>query len=331
MSKYALYNDIPEFAAEFLYYCKTIKDMSAKTVEQYYLDLRIFFRFLKSNKGATEPFNKINASDITLDDIKKINLSDLYVFLNFAHEERENQARARNRKISCLRSFFKFLAKHNMITENPTEYIGPAKTPSTLPIHLSIEECEALLNSVDGPNKERNYAIITLFLNCGLRLSELVGIDITDITENVLRVMGKRHKEREVYLNESCISALKDYLAVRDEKYKPPKDLYALFVTNRQKRISNRMVQTIIEKQIEKAHLGGKHYSTHKLRHTTATLLYQHGTDIRTVQEILGHKNLSTTQIYTHVKGDTIKDVMINYPPSNITHKNETDEKTKKS
>ena len=143
--------------------------------------------------------------------------------------------------------------------------------------------------------------------------------------------MGKGHKEREVYLNESCISALKDYLAVRDEKYEPPKDLYALFVTNRQKRISNRMVQIIIEKQIEKAHLEGKHYSTHKLRHTTATLLYQHGTDIRTVQEILGHKNLSATQIYTHVKGDKIKDAMINYPLSNITHKNETDEKTKKS
>ena len=195
MGKYAKYEYIPDFAAEFLYYCKTIKNMSDKTVDEYYLDLRVFFRFIKSRDGSDCPFNEIDASDVSIEEVKKITLSDLYVFLNFVNEERGNAVRARNRKISSLRSFFKFLCKQGILDENPTTYLESPKTPKSLPVYLSIDECVQLLDSIDGKNKERNYAIITLFLNCGLRLSELVGINMNDITGNVLRVTGKGNKQ----------------------------------------------------------------------------------------------------------------------------------------
>lgn len=317
MSKFARYEYIPDYAAEFLYYCKTIKNMSAKTVEEYYLDLRVFFRFLKSSDENGKPFDEIDASDVTLEELKKVKLSDLYVFLNFVNEERGNSVRARNRKISSLRSFFKFLCKQGIIDENPTTYLESPKTPKSLPIYLSVDECLRLLESIDGKNKERNYAIITLFLNCGLRLSELVSIDVKDVTGNVLRVTGKGNKQRDVYLNEACISALNAYLAVRP-RYNPPPSLSALFVTNRKTRISNRMVQTLVSKYLEKANLNNNKYSTHKLRHTAATLMHQNGVDIRVLQEVLGHANLGTTQIYTHLENKEMKDAVERNPLAHI-------------
>lgn len=317
MKKYAKYEYIPDYAAEFLYYCKTIKNMSDKTVEEYYLDLRIFFRFLKTKNGEDIPFDKVDASDVSLEELKKVDLSDLYVFLNFVNEERGNAVRARNRKISSLKSFFKFLCKQGVIEENPTTYLESPKTPKSLPIYLSIDECKALLGSIDGKNKERNYAIITLFLNCGLRLSELVNINMRDITGNILRVTGKGNKQRDVYLNEACIAALKEYLNVR-RGYNVPESCTALFVSNRKKRISNRMVQTLVENYLEKANLNSRKYSTHKLRHTAATLMHQNGVDIRVLQEILGHANLGTTQIYTHLESSELKDAMEHNPLSNI-------------
>lgn len=317
MSKFARYEYIPDYAAEFLYYCKTIKNMSAKTVEEYYLDLRVFFRFLKSSDENCKPFDEIDASDVTLEELKKVKLSDLYVFLNFVNEERGNSVRARNRKISSLRSFFKFLCKQGIIDENPTTYLESPKTPKSLPIYLSVDECLRLLESIDGKNKERNYAIITLFLNCGLRLSELVSIDVKDVTGNVLRVTGKGNKQRDVYLNEACISALNAYLAVRP-RYNPPPSLSALFVTNRKTRISNRMVQTLVSKYLEKANLNNNKYSTHKLRHTAATLMHQNGVDIRVLQEVLGHANLGTTQIYTHLENKEMKDAVERNPLAHI-------------
>ncbi len=320
MGKYAKYEYIPDFAAEFLYYCKTIKNMSDKTVDEYYLDLRVFFRFIKSRDGSDCPFDEIDASDVSLAEIKKISLSDLYVFLNFVNEERGNAVRARNRKISSLRSFFKFLCKQGVLDENPTTYLESPKTPKSLPIYLSLDECMRLLDSIDGKNKERNYAIITLFLNCGLRLSELVGINTNDITGNVLRVTGKGNKQRDVYLNEACVSALENYMAVR-ERYNPPPELHALFVTNRKKRISNRMVQTLVSSYLEKANLNNHKYSTHKLRHTAATLMHQNGVDVRVLQEVLGHANLGTTQIYTHLENSELKDAMEHNPLAHIDKK----------
>lgn len=318
MGKYAKYDYIPDFAAEFLYYCKTIKNMSEKTVEEYYLDLRIFFRFLKTRDGSDVPFEKVDASDITVDELKKVSLSDLYVFLNFVNEERGNAVRARNRKISSLKSFFKFLCKQDVIDENPTTYLESPKSPKSLPIYLSVEECKALLASIDGKNQERNYAIITLFLNCGLRLSELVSINTKDITGNMLRVTGKGNKQRDVYLNEACMSALENYMKVR-KNYNPTDGCNALFLSNRRKRISNRMVQTLVGTYIEKANLNTKKYSTHKLRHTAATLMHQNGVDVRVLQEVLGHANLGTTQIYTHLESSELKDAMEHNPLSGIT------------
>ena len=320
MGKYAKYEYIPDFAAEFLYYCKTIKNMSDKTVDEYYLDLRVFFRFIKSRDGSDCPFNEIDASGVTIEEVKKITLSDLYVFLNFVNEERGNAVRARNRKISSLRSFFKFLCKQGILDENPTTYLESPKTPKSLPVYLSVDECVQLLDSIDGKNKERNYAIITLFLNCGLRLSELVGINMNDITGNVLRVTGKGNKQRDVYLNEACVSAIQNYLAVR-ETYNPPPELHALFITNRKKRISNRMVQTLVSTYLEKANLNNHKYSTHKLRHTAATLMHQNGVDVRVLQEVLGHANLGTTQIYTHLESSELKDAMEHNPLAHIEKK----------
>lgn len=319
MGKYAKYEYIPDYAAEFIYYCRSIKNMSEKTAEEYYLDLRIFFRFLKTRDSSDVPFDEVDASDYPISELKKITLSDLYVFLNFVNEERGNHVRARNRKISSLRSFFKFLCKQGLINDNPTTYLESPKNPKSLPIYLSVDECRALLNSIDGKNKERNYAIITLFLNCGLRLSELVGINIRDITGNVLRVTGKGNKQRDVYLNEACTAALAEYLEIRQTKYNPPPSLTALFVTSRKTRISNRMVQTLVSTYLEKANLNSQKYSTHKLRHTAATLMHQNGVDVRVLQEVLGHANLGTTQIYTHLESSELKDAMEHNPLSKIT------------
>ena len=213
-----------------------------------------------------------------------------------------------------------------MITENPTEYIGPAKTPSTLPIHLSIEECEALLNSVDGPNKERNYAIITLFLNCGLRLSELCGINLTDFDKDMhmLKVTGKGSKERIVYLNDACRAAIEAYMPIRNAEKPKVSGERAMFLSRLGTRLSVKTVQWMVKKYLGEAGLEYKNYSTHKLRHTAATLMYQSGdVDIRVLKDILGHEQLNTTQIYTHVSDEHMEEAMSKNPLSSIKPKKE--------
>ena len=170
---------------------------------------------------------------------------------------------------------------------------------------MSLEDSQKLLNVTEDENdenKERDFAIITLFLNCGLRLSELVGINIQDIdfNEYKLNVIGKGNKERTIYLNKACVDAIKNYIAVRPTeglKNDSKASNKALFLSKRRERISNRMVQSIVEKELRKAGLDTSKYSTHKLRHTAATLMYQYGqVDIRALQELLGHKSISTTE-----------------------------------
>lgn len=332
MSKFS-FSQIPDYAQEFLYYCRNIKNMSEKTVSEYFLDLRIFFRFLKVYKEnfPDDNFDSIDASNISLDVLKTVTLSDLYTYLNFVNEERHDKIAARNRKISSLRSFFKFMCKQGYLDENPTTYLDSPKKPKELPVYLSLDECMVLLENIDGVNKVRNFAIIILFLNCGLRLSELVGINLKDITGNTLRVRGKGNKTRDIYLNQACTDAIGEYLKIRPKDGLPASDRDALFISRNNKRISTRMVQTLVKNYIEKANLNNSKYSTHKLRHTAATLMHQNGVDIRVLQEVLGHANLGTTQIYTHLENKQIQDAMESNPLSAVkiqktARKNEKEE-----
>lgn len=193
-----------------------------------------------------------------------------------------------------------------LIEENPTKNLETPKKKKSLPKHLTLEESMKFLVTIGGVHKDRDFCIMTIFLNCGLRLSELCGLNFKDISENSIRVVGKGNKERIVYLNEACVNALNAYLKVRSNG--EVKDKNALFISRLKTRISPKTVQWIVKSNLEKAGLAGKGLSTHKLRHTAATLMYQHGgVDIRVLQEILGHESLSTTEIYTHISSTQLE------------------------
>jgi len=311
-------NKLPDIAIEFLDYMETIRGKSKNTIIAYSYDLFLFFKFIKVKRGyvATDmEFDEIPVDDIDLYMMNNISLADLYSFISFAANQRDNKNYARARKVACLRSFFKYLHKMKMIDNNPSIDLESPKINSRHPVYLTLEESKQLLSSIDGENKERDYAIITLFLNCGLRLSELISIDISKISGDTLTVIGKGNKERTVYLNNACIHAVKRYLEVRpaDEV----KDKNALFLSERKRRISKRSVQYLVKKYIGASNLDVEKYSPHKLRHTAATLMYKYGkVDIRSLQEILGHENISTTQIYTHLDEDTLRDAVKSNPLS---------------
>jgi site-specific recombinase XerD len=312
---------IPEYARNYLFYLLNVRNLSDKTVYEYYLDLRTFFRFVLCHKNVTnvENFESINASDCQLSLIEDLSLNDLYSYLNYVREDRDNGVRSRMRKVSSLKSFYNYLCKNSVIDTNPTLYLESPKNPKRLPVNLSLDESIKLLKSVEGQYKERNYAIITLFLNCGLRLSELVSINLSSINGNVLRIVGKGNKERIVYLNQACVDAITEYLKVRPDINS--KDRNALFISREGRRISRRMVQTMVEHFIIKSGLDPNIYSTHKLRHTAATLMYQNGVDVRILQEILGHENLGTTQIYTHISDKQVENALNSNPLNNISKK----------
>ncbi len=322
------YDKIPSYVKEFLYYYRNIKNASEKTIHEYYLDLRTFFRFIKLTddgvdiysdpERAKEIFDNTDASSVTLKRISSLQLIDLYSYMDYCNTVRNDAVAARCRKTSSIKSFFNYLCKQNMIDENPSTYLNLPKKPKTLPTYLSEEQAIQLLESIDGNNKARNYAIITLFLNCGIRLSELVGINLRDITGNTIRITGKGNKTRILYLSDACISAIEEYMKVRPKEGIKSPDENALFISRNMKRISNRMVQTLVNDFMEKAGLDTTIYSTHKLRHTAATLMYQNGTDVRALQEVLGHENLGTTQIYTHTTSKQIEQAILSNPLSDI-------------
>ncbi len=306
---------IPTYARNYLFYLINIKNLSEKTVYEYYLDLRTFFRYVVSVKNITKEdnFDEIDASNCPVSVIENLTLTEIYEYLGYIREARDNETRARMRKVSSLKSFYKYLCKQAVINENPTLYLEAPKVPKNLPVYLTLDESIQLLESIDGPYKERNFAIITLFLNCGLRLSELVGINLSSINGNMLRIRGKGNKERIVYLNQACVDAIVDYLKVRPENVQF-KDKNALFISREGRRISRRMVQTLVEKYIKQSGLDPDVYSTHKLRHTAATLMYQNGVDVRVLQQILGHSNLGTTQIYTHIADKQLENALDSNP-----------------
>lgn len=308
------FDKLPASVTEFLHYLEAIKNKSELTVLEYASDLRMFFRFLYIERGlvpkGTE-LEEIDISSVDLTFIKNITISDAYAFLTYCKNTRGNDAASRSRKVSSLRGFFKYLSvKTKQIEDNPMEELETPKTKKSLPKYLTLEESVDLLKCIDGKFRERDYCIIVFFLNCGLRLSELVGLNYNDIkSDKSMRVTGKGNKERTIYLNEMCIQAYNEYMKVRPVD--GVKDKYALFLSARKQRISPKTVQYIVKSFLEKAGLGGKGLSTHKLRHTAATLMYQQGdVDVLLIKEILGHENLSTTEIYTHIVDSQLRDAV---------------------
>ncbi|MBE6754641.1 MAG: tyrosine recombinase XerC [Ruminococcaceae bacterium] len=301
----------PQIFREYFGYLETITGKSSLTVDEYFLDLRTFFRYFISMKGLVSedtPFEEIDISIVDAELCKQVTLADIYEFMNFLSADRENHAAARSRKCSALRSFFGYLTnKKNILQSNPVEQLSNPKLSSTLPKFLSLEQSFSLLEAVDGPFKERDYAILMMFLTCGMRLSELVGINYSDmLSDNRLRLRGKGDKERIVYMNDACREAVERYMKVRPVDGVIDKE--ALFLSKRKQRISPKTVQWLVKKYLSEIGLSENGYSVHKLRHTAATLMYQHGeVDIRALKEILGHVNLGTTQIYTHVSSESMR------------------------
>ncbi len=319
-------NEFSSLIQEYASYKLTLQGCSKKTVEEYLLDLRTFFRFLLAREQdidpASEEFNQIDVSSVGLERLGKIHAEDIYDFLFYANQQRGNQWAARSRKLSSLRSLYKYLvSKRHYLEYNPTVDLDSPKAKKTLPKFLTLEESEALLDAVENdresPFRVRDYAIITLFLNCGMRVSELVGINLGDLDPQLrsMRVTGKGNKERIIYLNEACQQALAAYLEIRNSpKYDTVRDK-GVFISRLEKRMSVKTVQWMIYKYLKLAGLEAKHYSVHKLRHTAATLMYQSGNvDVRVLKEILGHEQLNTTQIYTHVSNQNIQDAMAQNP-----------------
>ena len=313
-------------------YNETVKGKSSKSIDEYYLDLQTFLRYLLLSRGLVSSvieFDKIDISKVDIDLLKTVTLSDLYAFIVYCKNERGNNAATRARKVSTLRIFFKYLTvQEHLLDVNPAEMLESPKIKQSLPKHLSLDDSLKLLNSVIGNKSERDYCILTLFLNCGMRLSELVSLNITDIkADGSLVITGKGNKERLVYLNSACLNAINDYLKVRPTEDINYNDRNALFISRNKRRISNKTVQHIVKTHLEKAGLGDMGYSTHKLRHTAATLMYQLGdVDIRVLKEILGHANLGTTQIYTHVANKQIQSAINANPLANVKNGHKNDE-----
>ena len=311
---------------EYASYKRSIQGCSQKTVDEYLLDLRTFFRYLIARETGipfhSEEFVKIDISKIGLKELEAIHAEDLYDYLAYVTDERENRWSARARKLSAIRSLYKYLVnKRHYLEYNPTVDIDSPKAQKTLPKVLSLEEATRLLTAVENDRESkyriRDYAILTLFLNCGMRLSELVGINISDIDSELtsLRVTGKGSKERVVYLNDACQYALTEYLIERLRPNYTKLKEKALFLSRFEQRISVKTVQAMVYKYLRLAGLESKHYSVHKLRHTAATLMYQTGkVDVRVLKEILGHEQLNTTQIYTHVSNAEMEKAMTQNP-----------------
>jgi len=331
-------DEFPTLVREYASYKSAIQNCSEKTVSEYLLDLRTFFRFLiardKKISPDTEDFEKIDIRGVDLDYIKNVATEDIYEFLLYSDNVRGNKASARSRKLSAIKGFFKYLTvKRMMLEENPAANIESPKHAKTLPKYLTLEESVDLLNAVKNDklseNRVRDYAIITLFLNCGMRVSELTGININDVDRFLrsMTVTGKGNKQRIIYLNDACREALGDYMTDRlSEKYVKCTSK-ALFLSKREQRISVKTVQWIVYKYLDMAGLESKHYSVHKLRHTAATLMYQTGNvDVRVLKDILGHEQLNTTQIYTHVSNRSMEEAMNQNPLANRKSAEEKDD-----
>ena len=316
----ANYADCPQILRNFLTYHENIKGQSPKTISEYHLDLRMFLRFIKlmrNEKSVRSALDEIDIRSIDISFIKKITTSDVFDFLSYLANDRAINpdsasvdyglsATSRARKLSAIKSFFKYLTvRTKQLEENPVADLEYPKLRKSLPRYLTLEQSAALLQAVSGPNEKRDYVILMLFLNCGIRRSELVGLNLTDVYEDRIRVVGKGNKERFVYFGAACKKALDAYLPERNKKQLS--DNRALFGSRDSNRISVSAVHRLVKKYLLMAGLDADNFSAHKLRHTAATLMLSGGVDVKTVQEVLGHENLNTTQIYTHIENTELK------------------------
>ena len=317
----------PDFLNSFLDYSITILNKSPNSIKEYSYDLNMFLRFLKMHLKLTKEtdLDLIQVNDFSIEDLKKVKLDDIHRYLAYLTEKSRSKAATRARKVSSIRVFFNYLtSKAGLLEVNPAQNLETPKLDKRLPKYLNLDESKKLLEvSLDEENKngQRNYAILTLFLNCGMRLSELVGINIKDIDfdECKLNIIGKGNKERVIYLNKACMKAINAYLEVRPKEGIKYASKDALFLSERRERISKRTVQYIVEKELDKAGLSSKNLSVHKLRHTAATLMYQYGNvDIRALQELLGHESIATTEIYTHVANNQVRNAVESNPLSEM-------------
>ena len=321
-------NSCPEYLRSFLYYMETILNRSPRTVDGYYVDLRLYLKFLWcKNKGLPFDTEDVDISEVPLEYVKKATLGDIYEYLHYVSSERSNNPKTRARKVSSLRRFYKYCTvKAGLFEDDPTKELEIPSLKKSLPKYLTLEESYELLHNVVTPDKERDYCILILFLSCGMRLSELVGINLSDIRRTSdgvsLRLLGKGNKERIVYLNDACVSAIDSYLAVRGKDKKEIKDKDALFIGRTGSRLTGRRVEQITERILRDNGLSGRGLSPHKLRHTAATMLYQHSNvDILVLKELLGHANVGTTEIYTHLSNKELKKAADNSPFANAKPK----------
>ncbi|MCH5195167.1 MAG: tyrosine-type recombinase/integrase [Oscillospiraceae bacterium] len=340
------YNNAPQSIRDFIYYEQIVKGRSELTVKNYFNDLKSFFRFYKIKNGLAneKDFSTIDISDISDDDIKSVDLQYAQEFLIFMQTKMANQQKARYRKAVTLRQFYKFLTNNkNMFEVSPMANLELPSPKPALPKYLTLEQSLELLVNVDTPDTKRDYCIIVFFLNCGMRLSELVGINMSDIRKTrdkdgneiySMKVLGKGSKERIIYLNDACVNAYYDYISpeITDPDIRNEKGLRdmsaqtdALFLSRRRTRISNRRVQQIVEDCLKKSGLDNMGLSVHKLRHTAATLMYQNGVDVRVLKDVLGHENLNTTQIYTHVSNAQMENAMKKNPLASVNNKSKND------
>ncbi|MBR1763137.1 MAG: tyrosine recombinase XerC [Eubacterium sp.] len=319
------FSTLPSLVQDYLIYIEAIKGHSELSVLEYASDLRTFFRYISVQKhlspaGIDE--SEIDLSTIDINVISSVTLNDAYQFLIYCRNVRKNSEATRARRVISIRRFYAYLTDNlGLLKVNPMKNLDTPKIKKSLPKYLTLEEAQKLLSVIDGRNKERDYAIITLFLNCGMRLAELVSIDYSDIkSDGTIVITGKGNKERTIYLNNACIDAINAYRKVRHND--GVKDR-ALFLSSRDQRISPRMVEIMVNKYLEKAGLGGRGLSVHKLRHTAATLMYQHGdVDVLLLKEILGHENLGTTEIYTHITNEATRNAVESNPLANIKSQN---------
>jgi len=297
---------------QYLSYLTVVKGRSILTSEEYRIDVLMMCSHVKRIRGVPEEIiNKRDFSDVDINFIKSITISDMYDFITYCGNERKVTAATRARKIVSIRQFWKYLKnKAHLLENNIAEELEAPKLPKRMPKYLSLEESIRLL--IEAEQNPRDFCILTIFLNCALRLTELVNLNVNQLQKEYISIIGKGNKQRQIYMNPAAKRAISAWLEVRNGM-NPQTE--ALFITKHGTRVTSRGVQDIVKKYLKKAGLGGKGLSTHKLRHTSATIMYKYGNiDVRILQTLLGHENLNTTQIYVNVDNDQLQTAVNSNP-----------------